>query len=106
MKVTAQILRDRDACEEQVDVFIRLFGDGTEVVITKGRCAKFADTFDWDWAAEYLLSHAAWEEYDQETSKLYQEIMEKIAPFTFRHDLWEKYETACALIFGELAEKE
>ena len=72
MIINAKLLRSKRACTEQVDVFIALFGeDGGEVTID--RCLSVADKFDWDWAAEHLLSPPARAEYDRVVSPAWAE---------------------------------
>ena len=61
MKVTKRLLQRKGACSNQVAEFARLFPKGVE--ITQALCIEHAVVFDWNWAAENLLSAAAWDEY-------------------------------------------
>jgi hypothetical protein len=54
MKITADLLRSKGACEEQVLLFVELGGDDLE--LTEELCVRHADKFDWFWAACKLLS--------------------------------------------------
>ncbi len=60
MKLTLQTLIDKRACKDQVALFREMFGDSVE--ITEELCASFA-RFDFTWAAQHLLSVAAWDDY-------------------------------------------
>lgn len=72
--LTLSTLADKGACFEQCAKFKALFGSSVE--ITPELCAKYAQDFDWDWAANNLLypsaraeykrvSASAWAEYDR-----------------------------------------
>ena len=67
MKITAQLLRDANACEEQVAIFATQWPDGDEV--TLANCRKAAKLgLDFDWAARHLLSAPAWVAYKEATA--------------------------------------
>ena len=57
MKITAQLLRDHSACNSQIELFIKHFPEGATV--TLDRCREVAQIFNWDWAAEHLLTAPA-----------------------------------------------
>ena len=78
MKITATILRAKDACETQVRRFEALFPNGVE--ITSELCVLHADSFDWDWAAEYLLPLDKYADYRANVSALYDDYEAKCAP--------------------------
>ncbi len=61
MKLTLQTLIDKRACKDQVALFREMFGDSVE--ITEELCASSARKFDFTWAAQHLLSVAAWDDY-------------------------------------------
>ena len=61
MKLTAQMLRKKGACDEQVELFVELFGESANV--TQKLAMTHATKFDWDWAAKKLLSRAKYTEY-------------------------------------------
>jgi len=64
MKLTLSALKG--ACVEQRTLFKKLFPNG--VVPTVELAEKHASVFDWNWAAEHLLSAPAWAEYDRVTA--------------------------------------
>lgn len=63
MKITAELLRQKNACTDQGELFERHFPNGVEV--SEALCLKHYQDFDWDWAADNLLSDAAQEEYNK-----------------------------------------
>jgi hypothetical protein len=62
MKITAQLLRDRGACEDQVAEFVRYFGEGP-VALTDELAIRHTNTFNWGWAAQNLLPPAQAQEH-------------------------------------------
>ena len=52
--LTLKQLTGADACRPQVRLFARLFGDAVDV--NPILCVTVAPHFDWDWAAQALLS--------------------------------------------------
>lgn len=54
MKVTVRMLKAKGACSNQVELFKSLFPNGVEV--TEEVCVANADNFDWNWAANNLLT--------------------------------------------------
>ncbi len=63
MNITADMLRSKRACAEQVALFEELFG--LEVVLTEALCVEHAGKFDWGWAAHYLLKPDARRAYNE-----------------------------------------
>ena len=63
IKLSVERLRQLGACTEQVDVFMELFG--SEIDVTEELAVEHLDTFDWNWAAEHLLTAQAWAEYER-----------------------------------------
>jgi hypothetical protein len=61
--LTLQTLKDVGACTEQLLLFNQLFGESVE--ISESACILVADKFDWNWAANKLLSASAWQAYDE-----------------------------------------
>jgi hypothetical protein len=57
--LTLQQLVDLDACVDQVDLFRRTFGDSVDV--TPDLCERHAAEFDWEWAAQKLLTASAYQ---------------------------------------------
>jgi len=61
MKLSLKTLQEKQACQDQVELFEKLFGQESEV--TEEACLSVVDKFDWDWAAHHLLASAAWAKY-------------------------------------------
>ena len=87
MKVSVSLLRRKNACSTQVELFRETFGDG-EVVVTEALCVEHAQKFDWSWAALYFFSPSLWFEYK-----------EKLAP------IWDAYNENRVLIWAEYDKK-
>ena len=92
MKLTVDDLKQALACKDQVDLFREHFGDGGTVTLAKVR--KVAALFNWDWAAQHLLSPKsraeykratapAWAEYQRATASALAEYKRAIAPAWF-----------------------
>jgi hypothetical protein len=99
MTITLKQLRLKGACWEQADPFKAAFGEAVEV--TMDNALKYADKFDWTWAAEHLLPAPAETAYWEATAparKAYEEAMatarkayeEAVAP------VWKAYWEAMA----------
>ena len=84
MKITKRRLQIKGACASQVALFAETFPHGTE--ITEAVCLAVADKFDWDWAAQNLLSPESYAEYQRVRARAYAE-----------------YAHVCAATFGRLA---
>jgi len=87
MKITLDDLDKAGACQSQRREFARLFPEGVEV--TPDLCEKYSDVFDWEWAAENLLSPSAWAEYGK-----------------VRASAWAEYDKVRARAFGALFDQE
>lgn len=59
--ITLDMLGTYGACLQQQDEFEFLFGKSVEVTVELA--ARYAETFDWDWAAGALLSDNGCEEW-------------------------------------------
>lgn len=85
-QITLLMLVDRGACSDYREAFHTLFGDS--VLPTREVCVQHADDFDWDWAAEELLSDDACEtwrdkpEYQQAQDALERAIQQAMDAFT------------------------
>ena len=64
--VTYRQLIEAGACRHQRKLFKDKFG--ARVEITPELCQAFAQDFDWDWAAEHLLSASARADYKRATA--------------------------------------
>ncbi len=74
MKITAELLRRKGACADQLARFNATFG--AEVVVTEALCVEIADKFDWDWAAERLFRPKQRRAYDEATAAAFGRIAE------------------------------
>ena len=81
MKITLVQLRKKRACASQLAKFESLFGDS--VVVTRELCIRHAADFDFDWAAEHLLSAPAWAEYRRARAPALVEYRRARAPAFF-----------------------
>jgi len=61
--ITLAQLKRLGACTDETSQFERLFGSSIEV--TEACCVQHAAQFDWNWAAEHLLSQDALAEYQR-----------------------------------------
>ena len=98
MRVTAELLRAKDACEDQVNMFESLFPEGVE--ITQELCVKHAGDFDWNWAAKNFLPRRMWPGHAAKHVALWADYMEARAP------LWADYaaeRTSLAAFAADLA---
>jgi hypothetical protein len=109
MIVTAKTLRLDGACEQQVEMFIEIFGPRARVRVTKTLCVQHADRFDWEWAALHLLSQRESAEYSRVLAPAraeYNRAMEA-AQEECNRAMWAaqgEYKRAMAAAFGRLAE--
>src|ERR1700678_1514844 len=88
MKITAQLLEDHGACSNQVELFVTHFPEGATV--TLDRCRGVAQIFNWDWAAEHLLTPPALAAYNEVCDAAWTAYCEACAPAL------TAYEEACA----------
>ena len=118
MKITADALRAKDACEAQVCRFEDLFPNGVE--ITSELCVQHACSFDWNWAAENLLPPGKYADYEAKYAPLWADYEAKTAPIfaaykvkygTLDADykakcgaIWADYKAKIAVLFASLAE--
>ena len=52
--ITTKLLKSKGACADQIRLFAKLFPAGAPLTVETA--VSVADKFDWDWAAEKLLS--------------------------------------------------
>jgi hypothetical protein len=62
-------LQELDACADQVRLFRKCFGESIRV--TKALCVKVAQDFNFDWAAQNLLTPAAWAEHQRVAARAF-----------------------------------
>ena len=112
--VTKQMLIDADACQNQVDLFEKTFGDS--VVVTLSRAKKVANLFQWDWAVQLLDGQgyaeyrramtAAWAEYERAAAPAlaeYNRVREAARPeYTRSKEAeWAEYKRVQAVAWAE-----
>jgi hypothetical protein len=93
MKITKHLLQIKGACASQVALFAETFPHGTE--ITEAVCLAVADKFDWDWAAQNLLSPESYAEYQRVRAQAYAEC-ERV-----RAQAYAEYQRVCAQAYAE-----
>ena len=76
--LTLQTLIDKGACSEQVELFRVRFGKSVRV--TQRLCVSVAYAFDWNWAAQHLLSRPARAEYQRAAAAAWAEYARVLAP--------------------------
>ena len=83
-KITLTMLKEKGACSSQVNLFEATFGE--EVIVTVARAKKFADKFDWGWAAKAFLTAPARAEYDRASAPARAEYDRITAPARAEYD--------------------
>jgi len=78
-KITVDMLREADACEDQVDIFAKTFPTGATVTLTNCRKAVAAG-LDLTWAADEWLSAPARKAYEEATATAWKAYGEAKAP--------------------------
>lgn len=82
MKITHGMLKEQGACASQIRLFNKTFPNGSpankEEALTLA--LKHADEFDWDWAADNLLTVPALKAYDEAILPIEKAYNEAIAP--------------------------
>jgi hypothetical protein len=87
-------LQEHGACTDQVKLFRKRFGESVRV--TEALCVKVAEDFDFDWAAQHLLTPTkAWAEYKRVEAPAWAEYDRVMAP------AWAEYERVEALAWAE-----
>jgi len=65
--INAAKLRRLKACDPQVELFVKLFGE-SNVAVTPELCAQHSSVFDWDWIAMHTLTAQALAEFIRDTA--------------------------------------
>src|SRR5574340_1378919 len=105
MKITKQMLLDKEACSDQVELFVSLFGE--EAKVTKANCLKaWKAGIDFGWAVDNLLSPSqlkAYEAIEQPAWKAYEAVQKPAWEeyLAIKQPALEKYNKQCALAFYE-----
>jgi hypothetical protein len=97
--LTLQTLNDKKACTGQLLLFKQLFGESVE--ISESACILVADKFDWNWAANKLLSTSARKAYYEATASAGEAYHEARASALKAYDeatapAWKVYDKARA----------
>lgn len=85
MTITAAKLESLKACSAQIATFRELFGEGP-APMTVETAVEYADTFDWDWAAQHLLDHSARRTYNETLAPIRRTYYEARAPILRAYD--------------------
>ena len=115
-KITLRTLKAKGACRDQCKRFAALFPEGVEV--TEALCIEHAAEFNWDWAAQSLLTApalaeykrttaTALAEYDRVTASAWAEYQRTTAPALAEYQrttapAWVKYDRVTAATFAKL----
>ena len=91
--ITLRKLKAKRACQVQLDKFKELFG--SKVEITLELCIKHAHDFDFNWAADNLLSASALAEYQRVTAPAWTEYNRVTA------SAWTEYQRVKASALAE-----
>jgi hypothetical protein len=78
--VTVSRLDQAGACPEYLELFKRLFPDGVELTVDV--CVAHADDFQWEWACNRLLPHAAratWRRVYQDALTICHDFTDRVA---------------------------
>ena len=78
-------LRKLGACHSQVDKFKEIFGN-KPVAVTVELCVAHAQDFNWDWAANNLLTAPAKTEYSRVVASARSEYNRVVAPARSEYD--------------------
>ena len=63
--ITVNLLKEKNACKEQVILFRKAFGAKGEASLSKRNAIKYASVFDFGWAARHLLNSEDLAEYQK-----------------------------------------
>ena len=61
--ITYSLLKEKEACKEQLDLFEQHIGLNKPIPLTKKTIQKFSPLFDISWAADHLLDAVDRNEY-------------------------------------------
>jgi hypothetical protein len=103
--ITIATLRAHRACAEQVQLFAERFPDGAPMTVEAA--VSVAADFDWDWAAQHLLTPANQRTYDEAHAPIWRAYEEARAPIRRAYDeahapIRRAYDEARAALFARL----
>ena len=93
MPKTIKLSQLGEACYQQRTLFKEKFGDEVKVSVALAR--RVAKDFDWDWAADHLLSAPALAEYNKVRDLAWAEYKKVCDP------AWTEYKKVCAVAFAK-----
>jgi len=121
MNITLSLLKSKRACDDQVRLFRIHFGEGP-APLDDDTALRMASVFDFDWAAQKLLSPEGlkayvedtallWKTYDDANAPLWKAYVEDTALlwktyYDAKAPMWKAYKEAKALAFVAIARKE
>ena len=91
--ITLSLLESKGACEDQVLLFRAHFGEGP-APLDDATAIRMASVFDFDWAAQNLLSPDGWKAYEEAEASLLKTYEDATAP------LWKTYVEAKAPLWN------
>jgi hypothetical protein len=99
MKIYLNVLKEASACEEQIALFERYFGESVE--LTLALCIKHKDDFNFNWYARQFFTPAAWAVYEEAKAPAWAVYEEAKAPARAAYEkavaaAWAVYEEAKA----------
>ena len=63
--ITYSLLKSKNACKRQLDLFEKHFGLEKAIPLTKKVVTQFGSQFDINWAAQYLLTSEDYKEFNK-----------------------------------------
>ena len=94
MKITIQMLKEKDACDDAKHKFLRLFPSGS-VTVSRRLCERHARDFDFTWASMNLLPPTAFAEYQKACAPALSEY-QKVCD-----NAWAEYHKVCDEAWAE-----
>ena len=93
--INANRLAELGACEPEIDRFLEIFGDD-DAPLTVETAVKYAADFNWNWAAENLLTPSLWRTYQEAEIPLWRIYLETNAT------PWHALQEVRAYLFASL----
>ena len=107
--IDLRMLRELNACGEQVQRFYELFGDS--VVVTKELCVEHAYDFDFTWFGSKVFQHDNFANYLADAVKVRGRMSDEMQSFYESKDqsehsnAWDNYKEGIAIAFWEAMER-
>jgi hypothetical protein len=93
--ITYNLLKEKKACKEQLDLFEQRIGLNKPIPLTKKTIQKFSQLFDLDWAANNLLDLDDQNEYKKAMAPAYAEYLKA------DETAYSKYQKAKDILLAE-----